>query len=54
MTLLAGRTIPWSTPVMAPGRAKVISDKVKAALAEIVKRKTELSQTSQKRTQLQQ
>jgi DNA repair exonuclease SbcCD ATPase subunit len=34
-------------------RAKVISDKVKAALAEIVKRKTELSQASQKRTQLQ-
>jgi hypothetical protein len=35
-------------------RAKVISDKVKEALAEIVKRKAELSQTSQKRTQLQQ
>jgi hypothetical protein len=35
-------------------RAKVVGDKVKAALAWIVQRKTELNQASQKRSQLQQ
>ena len=35
-------------------RAKVVGDKVKAALAWIIQRKTELNQASQKRSQLQQ